>query len=334
MTKVRISMKSSLTILDFDGIFAHNFMADTFKKLRRKIRYGTIYRVVEFVIFIASRISRESWISFCGALGKLAFHLAKRSRLLAIRHLTLVYGTEKSASEIKRMAKEVFEMLGKNASDVIRSFHQNDIEHYRKFLKVTGYEIAAEAMGRGKGLVFITAHIGSFELLALEVSAWGFQPYIVGEPLKDPRLNEMVVRHRSKFGGNSVDRFKDTLKIFKKLKGGAAVALLVDQDIKIKSCITTFFGMPCATPVGGTVMAMKSKAPVIPIFIHMNKDNTHEIVVYPELPMDSTGDDDRDMVVNTQRINDAIEREIRKYPTQWVWLHERWKTKPGEEIRY
>lgn len=231
------------------------------------------------------------------------------------------------------MAKDVFVMLGRNASDVIRSFHQKEIAHYRQFLTVKGREIAEEAMSRKKGLVFITAHIGSFELLALEVSAWGFQPYIVGEPLKDPRLNEMVVAHREKFGGHSVDRYKDTFKIFKKLRDGAAVALLVDQDIKIKSCITTFFGMTCATPIGGTIMAMKSKAPVIPIFIHMNPDLTHEIQVYPEIPMVDTGNEAEDVVVNTQRINDAIEYEVRRFPTQWVWMHERWKTKPGEEIR-
>lgn len=309
-------------------------MADSFKKFRRKVRYGTIYRVVELVIFIASRLPRQTWMSFCGSLGKLAHRMASQSRELAVKHLTLVYGKEKTAEEIRRMAKEVFEMLGRNAADVIRSFHEKDIAHYRQFLTVTGKEIAVEAMSRGKGLVFITAHIGSFELLALEVSAWDFQPYIVGEPLKDPRLNDMVVAHREKFGGHSVDRFKDTLKIFKKLKSGAAVALLVDQDIKIKSCMTTFFGLPCATPVGGTVMAMKSKAPVIPIFIHMNPDSTHEIVVYPELPMDDTGNEEQDIATNTQRINDAIEREVRKYPTQWVWLHERWKTQAGEEIRY
>lgn len=310
------------------------FMASKFKLFRRKIRYNTIYRIVEFVIFISSKLPRKTWVGFCGCLGGLAFHLASKSRELTIRHLTLIYGKEKSSREIRSMAKEVFVMLGKNGSDVIRSFHEKDIEHYRKFLRVNGYEIAAEAMARGKGLVFITAHIGSFELLALEVSAWGFQPYIVGEPLKDPRLNEMVVNHRQKFGGNSVDRFKDTLKIFKKLRAGAAVALLVDQDIKIKSTMTTFFGLTCATPIGGTIMAMKSKAPVIPIFIHMNEDLTHEIQVYPEIPMIDTGNEEQDITVNTQRINDAIEYEVRRFPTQWVWMHERWKTKPGEEIRY
>lgn len=309
-------------------------MASRFKLFRRRVRYATIYRVVEGVIWIASKLPRRTWLNFCGSLGRLAFRLAAQSRELAIRHLTMIYGKEKSPDEIRAMAKKVFEMLGRNASDVIRSFHQKDIAHYREYIKVTGREIAEEAMARGKGLVFITAHIGSFELLAVEVSAWGFKPYIVGEPLKDPRLDEMVVNHRGKFGGNSVDRFKDTVKIFKKLKEGAAVALLVDQDIKIKSVMTTFLGLPCATPIGGTIMAMKSKAPVVPIFIHMNEDSTHEIVVYPEIKMVDTGDQEKDISVNTQLINNAIEQEIRKHPTQWVWMHERWKTKAGEEIKY
>jgi KDO2-lipid IV(A) lauroyltransferase len=78
---------------------------------------------------------------------------------------------------------------------------------------------------------------------------------------------------------------------------------------------------------------MKTGAAVVPVLIHLRDDLMQEFNYYPEIPMSNTGDEEFDLVTNTQRMSDVSEIEIRKYPSQWVWMHERWKTKPGEEIR-
>jgi Kdo2-lipid IVA lauroyltransferase/acyltransferase len=119
----------------------------------------------------------------------------------------------------------------------------------------------------------------------------------------------------------------------KNLKSGGCMIILIDQDTKVKSRFVNFFGMPCATPIGAAVIAMKTGAAVIPLIIHMRDDLIQEINCYPEIAMTHTGNDEEDMIVNTQKMSDATEDEIRKHPAQWVWMHERWKTKPGEEIR-
>ena len=112
-----------------------------------------------------------------------------------------------------------------------------------------------------------------------------------------------------------------------------AVGMLIDQDTRVKSRFVNFFGMPASTPVGAALMAMKTGATVVPALIHLGKDNLQHMVLYPEVEMVNTGDEEQDMITNTQTLTTILEEAIRRNPAQWVWMHERWKTKPGEEER-
>jgi KDO2-lipid IV(A) lauroyltransferase len=81
------------------------------------------------------------------------------------------------------------------------------------------------------------------------------------------------------------------------------------------------------------VLASKTGAAVVPAFIHLRgDDNLHEINFYPEVALSFTGNEEEDLGVNSQTLTDVIEAEVRRHPEQWVWIHERWKTKPGQEI--
>jgi KDO2-lipid IV(A) lauroyltransferase len=245
----------------------------------------------------------------------------------------MAYGNDKSPSEIKRLAKDVFRMIGMNGSDSIRGFSITKLEEDEKVMITNGVEHAEAARAKGKGVMFLTSHLGAFEFLGMELAFRGFKPLIVGTPLKDKRLNDLLWANRIKLGATPVERGKDTLKVIKNLKSGGSMIILIDQDTKVKSRFVNFFGIPCATPVGASIIAMKTGAAVVPVLIHLRDDLMQEFNYYPEIPMSNTGDEDFDLVTNTQRMSDVSEIEIRKYPSQWVWMHERWKTKPGEEIR-
>lgn len=305
-----------------------------YKKLRRKIRYNIIYVVVLSMIFFSNLIPRKLWLRMIGVLGGLAYYVASSFRRLTTRHLTMAYGKEKSPEEIKRLSKQVFRFLGMNASDLIRGFRITDVKQYEKFMITKGIEHAETARAKGKGVMFLTAHIGAFEFLGMELAFRGFKPLIVGTPLKDKRLNDLMWENRIKLGAIAVERGKDMLKIIKNLKAGGSMIILIDQDTrKVKSRFINFFGIPCATPVGACIIAMKTGAAVVPVMTHLRDDLMQEFNYYPEVPIVNTGDEEHDLVTNTQRMSDAGEMEIRKYPAQWVWMHERWKTKPGEEVQ-
>lgn len=164
------------------------------------------------------------------------------------------------------------------------------------------------------------------------MSLRGLKPNIIGTPLKDERLNDLLFGYRNAYGAVAVERGKETMRLIKTLLTGGSVAILIDQDTKVKSRFVEFFGMQAATPVGAAILAMKTGAAIVPTYIYLGDDNKQHMHILPEIPVVNTGDEEKDMVVNTQNFTRFIEEKVREHPAQWVWMHERWKTRPGEEI--
>lgn len=302
------------------------------KYIRRRIRYAIVYRFVQFLIFVSNHTPRVTWLKFCGWLGRIAYLFAAETRQLTMRHLTMAFGKEKNKEEIRKLSKKVFEMLGKNTGDILRTTRVESWADLQKLLVLHGFENYVAANQKGNGVIFLTCHMGAFDLQVTTMALLGLNPNIIGTPLKDARLNDLLWSYRNKHGAIAIARGRETFKMIKVLKSGGSLALLIDQDTKVKSRFVNFFDMPAATPVGATVMAMKTGASIVPTYIHLGDDWMQHMHVFPEIPMRLTGDDEADMVYNTQVLTNFIEAQIRKHPDQWVWMHERWKTKPGEEI--
>ena len=264
-----------------------------------------------------------------GKLGALGYHLAGKTRNQIITHLNVAYGKEKSAEEIKVLAKRVFVMIGKNGADVLRAYKAKEISYYNKIRRVSGLNNVEEAREQGKSIIFLVAHIGAIEILANEMAMRGFEPNIIGTPLKNKKLNDLLWQHRARFGATPVIRGQETVRLVKVLLTGGSVVILIDQDTKVKSCFVNFFGKPAFTPIGAAMLALRTGAVVIPTFIHMADDLMQEIEYQSPLTLINTGDLERDIVSNTQLFTDIIEKQIRKHPEQWVWMHRRWKTKPS-----
>lgn len=301
--------------------------------LRKEIKYATIYWAARFFIFIANVVPRGLWLGFCGMLGRGAYHFFKQYRQLSITHLEMAFGKEKTPAEIERMSKDMFVMLGKNGGETIRAIHVETLQDMEKFMVVHGWENAEKPKVEGRGVIFLPNHMGAFELMVTYVSLRGFKPMVIGTPLKDPRLNKLMVNYRNAHGAIPVERGKETFRLIKGLKQGGSTAVLIDQDTKVKSRFVNFFGIPAATPIGATVLAMKTGGAVIPSYIYLGEDNLQHMTVLPEITLDISGDEETDLVRNTQKFTDYIEKVVREHPEQWVWMHERWKTKPGDEIR-
>jgi KDO2-lipid IV(A) lauroyltransferase len=301
------------------------------KESRRSVRYALVYWFVRLLIAISGSIPRAWWLSFCGSLGVLAYRVATKTRVLTLRHLGMAY-PEKTGAEIKTLTKETFRMLGKNAGEILRASRVKTIEDLDRFLVTHGYQNYEIAHAKGKGVIFLTAHIGAFDLQVTNMALRGLNPNIIGTPLKDKRLNDLLWGFRNAHGAIAIERGRETFRMIKILKSGGSLALLIDQDTKVKSRFVNFFNMPASTPVGVTVLAMKTGAAVVPTYVHLGDDGLQHMHILPDVTMRLTGDDEADMVYNTQVLTNFIEEQIRKYPTQWVWMHERWKTKPGEEV--
>jgi Kdo2-lipid IVA lauroyltransferase/acyltransferase len=302
------------------------------KKIRRRIKYSFIYYFVIFLIGISNRISRTAWLTFCGNLGKIAYALAVKSKARTIRHLTMAFEQEKSPEEIKKISRDVFVMLGKNVGDILRHMQVSTLDDLDKFVVMKGFENFDVANARGKGVIFVACHMGAFEFQITSMALRKLNFMVIGTPLRDKRLNDLMWKHRNRNGTNAVERDKATFPMLKVLKSGGSVALLMDQDTRVKSTFVNFFGMPAFTPIGPALLALKTGAAVLPAFSHLGEDGKQHIEILPEIPLRRTGNEEEDIHFNTQVYTNIIEARIRQYPSQWVWMHERWKTKEIVEV--
>ncbi len=303
------------------------------RPLKKRIKYTSLYFFVRFLIYLSNLLPRTVWLAFCGWLGRIAYMVSPKPRERTIYHLGLAFGKEKSTQEIVALGKRVFMMLGKNGGDILRSLKVRTLADLNKFLITDGLENYEKAFARGKGVMFLTSHLGAFDLQITNMALRGLNPNIIGTALKDERLNELLWQYRNAYGAVAIERGKESMRLFKVLKSGGSIAILIDQDTKVKSRFVDFFGMKAATPIGATVLALRTGASVVPTYIYLGDDGKQHMHILPEIPLVVTGDEETDLIVNTQNFTNFTEKIVREHPEQWVWMHERWKTRPGEEIK-
>ena len=270
-----------------------------FRALRKRFKNWLIYIFVKFFVNFLRSVSRASAIKVMKGLALIAYYTAAKERQKTIRHLTIAYGREKSESEVKEMTKEVFINLGRNATDAIRLpiIMRDGID---SMIEAKGLKYMDDALARGKGVVGLTGHLGNWELLGAWLASHGYPLNVVGAPVYDSRLDEMIVSARNSAGYKNITRGKATREILRALRRGELVGILMDQDTRVEGVFVDFFGKKAHTPIGPIVLAQKTGSAVVPMFIHIRKDNTHLIECREEIILESTGDINRDIVVNTQ----------------------------------
>lgn len=307
-------------------------MNKPWRRIRKRIKNWFIYIVVKTGLRWINSVHRSTAMKFLQNLSLFGFYLVRAERQKTIKHLTMVYGKQKNGQEIYRMAKAVFLNLGRNMADAFRMPCYNS-QNIDPIVQVKGLDKLDLALQKGKGILALTGHVGNWELLGGYLAMKGYPVNVVGAPIYDPRLDELVVNNRLHSGMKYIARGSATREIMRALQRNEIVGLLIDQDTKhVDGVFVDFLGEKAYTPVGPVILAMKTQAAVVPLGIHMLKDNTHLIEIEDELELAFTGNQENNRIHNTQLCSNAIEKFIRRYPTQWVWMHRRWKTKPGDSV--
>lgn len=312
--------------LSFAIVFEGPFMSFYSKAARRKVKYALLYFFVVATMRFSRVLPRTWWLGLCSLLGRLIYLVSPNLRSRITSNLRLAFQNEKSEREIHELSRQVVIAIARNSGILLRGFYTATLDEFREYCVSVGEEHAQAAWKKGKGVIFLTAHLGPFETVATELAMKGYNPYIIGSPLKDERLNQLVEHHRTRFGGVLIERGKETIRVMKNIGSGGTMVILIDQNTRVKSIPVNFFGVPCPTPIGATLLALKTGAAVVPVFTHLREDGVVELQFYPEVELTRTGNDEQDLITNTEMFNLIIEREVRKYPAQWVWMHNRWQT--------
>ncbi|MCK4838162.1 MAG: lysophospholipid acyltransferase family protein [Desulfobulbaceae bacterium] len=297
------------------------------RPLRKKLRDDFFYLLALSFIKFLRLIPRRPALRLMRLLARLAFPFASAPRQRTIIHLARVYGKSKNPQQIKALARAVFVHFATVFVDVVRMpvIIRSGIN---KMVSTEGTEHFDRAFKVGKGVILTTCHFGNFELLGAWMAQNGYPMKVIGTTLFDPRLDQILLEIRKCSGNSAISRGKSTREIIRTLKNGAAVGMLIDQDTKSQGVFVNFFNKPAHTPTGPAVLARRLDVPIIPAFMYLKDDFSYHLECQPPLELVRTDDEDHDIIVNTQKISDAYEAMIRRYPEQWVWMHKRWKTQP------
>ncbi len=297
------------------------------KGLRKRIKRWLVYVFVLFFVRVLWSVNRLTAIRLTLLIGRIAFYLAKGARNRTIRHLTLAFGTEKSPKEIRGLARQVFLNLAVSAADAIRLPILVE-QGLNSFVTVEGFHHLKNAHAKGKGTILLSGHFGNWELLGAWLVQNSIPLKVIGRPAYDPRLDEMLVDIRNKTGYTNIPRGNSSRQIIRSLKLGYALGLLIDQDTKVQGVFANFFGRPAHIATSPVILSQRFGAPIVPICIRLRKDLSYHVDCGEELSLENTGDEKRDLIVNTQKCSDVYEGIIRRFPDQWVWMHRRWKKQP------
>jgi len=211
-------------------------------------------------------------------------------------------------------------------------------EALRERVRIEGLEHleAARSASKSGGVIAITGHFGSWELLAAGMAAHGFPFVAVQKPRESPLLDAIIERYRRLGGAEFLARGDAARAILKALREGKAVAILHDLDAsRDEGVFVPFFGRLASTHAGPVRIALRTRAPVLPIFLHrIGSSSTHVARFQPPVALERpAGDVDGAIRENARRVSAAIEAEIRRAPDHWSWIHRRWKTQPPGEPR-
>jgi KDO2-lipid IV(A) lauroyltransferase len=222
--------------------------------------------------------------------------------------------------------------LGWMAAEFAR-FPRYTRENIEEALILDGHENFLNGQRRGKGVLYLTGHIGAWELSSFAHAVYGFPLHYMARPLDNARVDALVNRYRSFSGNEPIFKNESARSLLKILKEAGTVGILADQNtMPQEGVFVDFFGKSACTTTGIARVALHTDAAVVPGYAYWDSGiGKYRLRFEPAVELIRTGDTERDVFVNTQKFAKVIEGIIRKHPEQWVWVHARWKTRPKGE---
>ena len=295
------------------------------------IKEAAEYRLSLLLIRAFARMPRSLAHRAAQTLAWLGFHLANRQRRAGLRNLRMAF-PELSENEREQILRGSFQNLGRLLVEFTH-FPELNKDNISRFVVHDGLENYLEGLQRGRGVIFMTAHFGAWELSSFAHAVYGYPLRFVVRPIDNPRVEKLISDYRTMSGNIPIQRRSAARDILKALRDNEAVGILFDQNTtQSEGVFAEFFGIPAATTPSIALFALRTGAAVVPGFLIWDKNlGKHRLRLDPPVQLIDSGDLDRDVRENTKLFNRILEGYIRKYPDQWLWIHRRWKTRPDGE---
>jgi Kdo2-lipid IVA lauroyltransferase/acyltransferase len=295
--------------------------------LRERLEYALVWPWVKFLGMLPRPLARAIGIAF----GLTIYFVHGRLRRVGLRNLAFAF-PQMPARERRRIVRGEFVSLGRQLAEVCL-FPRYTRENVSRVVVYEGFENFERAYARGKGVLFLTGHIGAWELSAFAHSLQGHPLSIVMRSLDNPYVDGLLQRYRTMHGNRTVDKDDFVRGLLSAMRAGETVGILMDTNMTPpQGVFVDFFGIPACTASGLARIALRTDAAVVPGFtVWDSKLRKYVLHFDPAVELIRTGDNEADIVANTAKFTRVIEEVVRRYPDQWLWVHRRWKTRPPGE---
>ena len=267
----------------------------------------------------------ETWAK---RLGTLTYRVLARARERAASNLSKAFGSQLIPEQLDQIGRDVFRNMLLNFFECGRFGHVPK-EHLLKKIEVEGWEHVEAAHQSGRGGILLGGHCGNWELTAGYVASRGYPVSVVARRIYLAPLDEKLVKMREGMGVKTAYRDNSMRSMIRLLRNNEFIGVVADQDIKeVGGIFVDFFGDPAYTPTGPALMALASGSPIL-ITFDSRQDSYHRITIDPPIFANKEAPREQEvrriLTLYTQR----LEQFIREHPSQWVWTHRRWRTRPS-----
>lgn len=277
-------------------------------------------------------LPRSAALAFGSGVAWAGYRVLRKLRQAGNRSLDIAY-PERSEAEKSALLKESFRSLGRTMG-IVGRFANVTRENLAELIECDfDPEFEAEfarMMAEKRGMIVLTGHVGNWELFALAFSMFFGPANLLSRRMDNPKLDAMVEQMRSSFGNRQIDKMNAAAPILRALRNGECVGILADVNTHPKEGVfVPFFGVQACTTTGVAMLALRAKVSIVPMFaVWDDAAGRYKMIGERIIEPKETGDRKADIVRITAEYTAAIERVVRKYPEQWIWIHRRWKTRP------
>jgi KDO2-lipid IV(A) lauroyltransferase len=295
-------------------------------------------KISDFIQYVALRalvaIIKPLPLNICMMIGKCfayaSYLFDRKRRTIAEENLRNAYGKDLSDVERRKIIRRNYLHLASVGIDFIKLPQIVNGNNWRKYFEVEGIEFAREALEQGKGIIFVSGHVGSWEVLGCAMQYLFHQPvHSIAKHMENPFSDKLFTELRENSGQKIIFTENASRAILRVLKSNQLLGILIDQHVRENNIFVDFFGQKAATTRSVATLSLKTGASVIMLFARrVGGRYRFKVTLSRPIQIEKTGNQEKDILSLTQICTSIIESRIREHPHEWLWIHRRWKTRP------
>ena len=300
---------------------------------KKTIERALVRRAYYFFTWLFSVLPYPVIKAISGGLLTVTYFLLRRMRRAAMSTLEIAFGKEKSQEELRKICKDCFYNAGRGIIELGAFTARPALIKESFTFEGNSRENLEAALKEGHGVIGISAHFGNFPMMLLYLAQMGYPTNAIIRPSRDEIIEKDFQASRSSLGLKTVHSYPREACVtqsLKALRDKELLVVLLDQNTGSKSGVyVDFFGQKAGTATGPIIFAMRTGAPILPIFTLRKGDSDfHTLVIEKHFYLEQKATDEETIQYNVQKLTNIIEGYIRKYPHEWGWMHRRWKSRP------